>query len=66
MGQELHQLQHSWAKSFLRGILILWIQEFDAYIQDALVNPKYTCQKRRQLLVDWEQVRLHTLPQGWH
>lgn len=36
------------------------LQEFDAYIQDALLNPVYTPQQRRQLLVDWEQVRLFT------
>ncbi|KAL3158873.1 hypothetical protein ABBQ32_011589 [Trebouxia sp. C0010 RCD-2024] len=30
-------------------------QEFDAYIQDALVNPDYTPSQRRQLLINWEQ-----------
>lgn len=30
-------------------------QEFDAYIQDALLNPKHSPQQRRQLLLDWEQ-----------
>ncbi|KAA6425496.1 MAG: aromatic ring-opening dioxygenase catalytic subunit [Trebouxia sp. A1-2] len=30
-------------------------QEFDAYIQDALLNPEHSPQQRRQLLLDWEQ-----------
>lgn len=34
------------------------LQEFDAYIQDALVNPDYTPSQRRQLLIDWEQASL--------
>ena len=37
--------------------LLFVLQEFDAYIQDAMMNPEHSVQKRRQLLVDWEQVR---------
>ena len=33
------------------------MQEFDAYIQDALLNPAHSPEQRRQLLVDWEKVR---------
>lgn len=68
MGKELQfyqslGLQGSLANSFLHDTLQLWIvQEFDVYLQDAMVNPNYTPQERRQLLVDWEQVNLHTWP----
>lgn len=37
------------------------VQEFDAYIQDAMVNPKYTPQERRQLLLNWEQASCRCL-----
>lgn len=30
-------------------------KEFDAYIQDAMLNPEHSVAQRRQLLVDWEQ-----------
>ena len=34
------------------------LQEFDAYIQDAMLNPEHSVEQRRQLLVDWEQVSM--------
>ena len=37
------------------------LQEFDAYIQDALLNPKYSPQERRQLLIHWEKVTLYSM-----
>lgn len=31
------------------------LQEFDAYLQDAVANPGHTAQHRHQLLADWEK-----------
>ena len=39
----------------------LGLQEFDAYIQNALINPEHSPQQRRQLLAHWEEVRLCNL-----
>lgn len=39
------------------------LQEFDAYIQDALVNPDYTPSQRRQLLINWEQASSTPFPE---
>jgi len=46
------------AAMFLKKVYIMLLQEFDAYIQDAILNPKHSPQQRRQLLLDWEQVGL--------
>lgn len=34
---------------------VLYLQDFDAYLQDAVANPNHSVEQRHQLLADWEK-----------